>query len=159
MKLNDRECDDTVKNSVIGRKVKIEADGINCIGEIISQSNTGSVIISKFKGTTGSLSEKIWVAFEDNKFNNSKYTIKFVPGSKYPEYIYRDIRQRLQPFGSEYDPKDTSQDVKIDRMSKSRVIEEYLAWNGLINWGSSIISLIEDVYGISLEDLEENKNE
>lgn len=65
---------------------------------------------------------------------------------KYPDYIMQNLRMRL-----DLEPDDTSEDEKIMRMSKKKTVEEYFAWNGIIGYGSSMIDVVGDVFGVELK--------
>lgn len=65
--------------------------------------------------------------------------------NKYPDYIMKDVRQRL---GLEED--DTSRDNEINTMGKYRVLCMVCNWNGLIDYGSTIADWIDDIYGFNL---------
>lgn len=65
---------------------------------------------------------------------------------KYPEYIMKYLRQRRG-----LDPNDISQDDRIMKMSKEEALNDVASWNGLINYGYTIKSWVEQIYGIDLE--------
>jgi len=64
---------------------------------------------------------------------------------KYPEYIMRSVRQR---FGLE--PDDTSRDKDIDVMSPIEVFDEWLGWQGIIGYCGTILSVVEDIFGVEI---------
>lgn len=65
----------------------------------------------------------------------------------YPEYIMRYLRQR---DGLEED--DTSQDVRLNRLTKDDVFSEVIWWHGLIGgWPALIKRWIKDIYGVDLD--------
>lgn len=65
---------------------------------------------------------------------------------KYSEEIMEDLRQRRG-----LEREDTSQDKKIMEMSKDEALDEVATWNGLIGYGNTIKTWIEEIYGIELE--------
>lgn len=71
--------------------------------------------------------------------------------NKYPNYIMEDLRRRCG-----LGPSNTSRDDCFNSWSKSRVLDEVAAWNGLLGgWGSEIKGWIRAIYGIDLDELEE----
>lgn len=71
----------------------------------------------------------------------------------YPDNIMQDLRQRR---GLKAD--DTSEDIEILKMNKSKVLNEIATWNGLINYGDVIIKWIEQIYNIELYQRDESKD-
>ena len=67
---------------------------------------------------------------------------------KYPENIMEDVRERL---GLESD--DDSRDKEIMEMSKDKILDEVVKWNGLINYGDTIKNWVQDIYNIDLDSL------
>jgi len=63
----------------------------------------------------------------------------------YPESIMRKVRQCL-----ELDSTDISRDKEIMQMSKNEVFEHCCAWEGLINYGSTLRGWIKSIYGVEL---------
>ena len=70
--------------------------------------------------------------------------------NKYSHYIMGNIRQVLG-----LEPTDTSRDEEIINMSRKEIIEKYLLWEGIINFTEEILSVIEEVYDVYLEEEEE----
>ena len=68
---------------------------------------------------------------------------------KYPENIMRNVRGNL---GLEYN--DTSCDNKIEAMSKSEIFNRVCEWDGLIDYGDTIIRWIKQIYGIDLNKIQ-----
>ncbi|AAK79130.1 hypothetical protein BJV85_002841 [Clostridium acetobutylicum] len=66
---------------------------------------------------------------------------------KYSQDIMEDCRQRLG-----LEKNDTSKDNIIMEWSKSRVLNEVTAWNGLIGFGDTIVKWVESICEINLED-------
>lgn len=66
---------------------------------------------------------------------------------KYSDEIMEACRQRR---GLEED--DESQDDEIMAMDKSEVLDEVATWEGLLGYGDTIKSWVEDIYGIELND-------
>ena len=64
---------------------------------------------------------------------------------KYPENIMRMVRGNLD---LEFD--DTSRDGEIEAMSKQEVLNRVCNWDGLIDYGDTIIKWINQIYGIDL---------
>lgn len=64
---------------------------------------------------------------------------------KYSKGIMGDLRERR-----DLDRNDTSQDEEIMKMSKDEVLDEVATWNGLIGYGYTIKSWVEEIYGIEL---------
>lgn len=70
----------------------------------------------------------------------------------YTDYIMESVRQNL---GLDHD--DTSKDSLIAEMDKDEILDRVATWNNLINFGSSIRSWVEDIWGIDLSAIEEAK--
>ena len=66
---------------------------------------------------------------------------------KYPEYILHYVRANMG-----YNPDDKRADKEIEHMSKAEVFRQYLEWEGIIGYTGTILGLIEDIYGIQLEE-------
>ncbi len=66
---------------------------------------------------------------------------------KYSSYIMIALREQL---GLRED--DTSRDEEIMRMSKKSVVDMYLANEGLFFFTSKLLSMVEDIYDIRLEE-------
>lgn len=66
---------------------------------------------------------------------------------KYPENIMRDVRRNLG-----LDEMDTSRDLEIYQMDRKDILNAVCTWNGLIGYGYTIASWIEDIYQIKLDD-------
>ena len=69
---------------------------------------------------------------------------------KYPENIMRMVRGNLE---LEFD--DTNHDGEIEAMSKHEVFNRVCNWDGLIDYGDTIIKWINQIYGIDLNKMEE----
>lgn len=63
-----------------------------------------------------------------------------------PEYIMEVMRQRRF-----LDEDDTSEDAEILEMSGLDFLDNWLEWEGICNYTSSILQVIEIAYGIDLE--------
>lgn len=74
-------------------------------------------------------------------------------GNKYPEYIMAILRQRLN-----LEPTDTSRDTEINLYTPNEAFEEVLNWEGFIGWAGTIKTWIDSIYGINLNDVE-NEND
>jgi hypothetical protein len=76
--------------------------------------------------------------------------------AKYPDYIMRQVRLNL---GLDY--TDTSEDAIIAGMGQKEILDRCLKWNGLVGYTESLIEVVSDVYGVSLEegDTENNTSE
>lgn len=70
---------------------------------------------------------------------------------KYSEYIMEKVRGSLG-----LDEDDTSMDDYINSMSKMEVFGAVLQWEGIIGYEYAISGWIEEIFGISLEDIEED---
>lgn len=64
----------------------------------------------------------------------------------YPVYILVNVRQNLG-----VESNDDSQDGRIGAMSKDEILDRWLTWQGLINYGSAIRQAIRDIYGVELK--------
>lgn len=65
---------------------------------------------------------------------------------QYPDYIYESVRQR---WG--YDEHDDSCDADIDALDKTEVLNIVASWDGLIDYGPTILEWVNDIYGLDLE--------
>lgn len=70
--------------------------------------------------------------------------------NKFSESVMELLRQRL---GLEED--DTSRDNEINSYSMNEAFDEVLIWNGIIGYGNEIRSLIDDIYGLCIDDFNE----
>lgn len=68
---------------------------------------------------------------------------------KYPENIMRKVRGNLN-----LELDDTSRDGEIEVMSKQEVFDRVCNWDGLINYGDTIIKWISQIYGIDLNKID-----
>lgn len=68
----------------------------------------------------------------------------------YSDSVMQNLRQQL---GLE-DPYDTSRDEEIMHMSKLSAFEGCLVWEGIIGYGRIIIGFLQDIYGITFEDID-----
>lgn len=68
---------------------------------------------------------------------------------KYSENIMRKVRGNLN---LEFD--DTSRDREIEAMSKREVLYRVCDWEGLFGYRDTIISWINQIYGIDLNKME-----
>ena len=66
---------------------------------------------------------------------------------KYPEYIMRDVRRNM---GLDFD--DTSIDNEIETMTPTEIFERWLEWQGIIGYSHRILSAVEEIFDIELED-------
>lgn len=64
---------------------------------------------------------------------------------KYPENIMRMVRGNL-----DLELDDKSRDGEIVAMSKREVLNRVCNWDGLIDYGDTIIKWINQIYGIDL---------
>lgn len=69
---------------------------------------------------------------------------------KYSENIMRKVRGNL-----DLELDDKSRDGEIDAMSKREVFNRVCNWDGLIDYGDTIIKWINQIYGIDLNKMEE----
>ena len=67
--------------------------------------------------------------------------------NKYSESIMSYVRQNLY-----LKPDDASRDTEINSMSKDEILDRVCNWNGLIHYGSTIKSWVEDIYKIELKE-------
>lgn len=65
---------------------------------------------------------------------------------RYPSVIY-DIRKNMG-----LDEDDDSKDDQIINMPRSRLLERYLTWNGIIGYNHMIASAVGEIYGVYLSD-------
>ena len=72
--------------------------------------------------------------------------------SKCPEEIMQILRERLG-----IEPDDTSRDSEINTYSCNEAFEEVLTWEGFLGYKRTIISWINDIYGIDLNEVSFNK--
>lgn len=68
---------------------------------------------------------------------------------KYPENIMRMVRGNL-----DLELDDKSRDGEIEAMSKQEVLNRVCNWDGLIDYGDTIIKWINQIYGIDLNKIE-----
>ena len=61
------------------------------------------------------------------------------------EHILKDVR-RNTPFNS----KEDFSDDEINKKSNREIFDHWLQWNGLIGYTSTIISVVENIYGVKL---------
>jgi len=66
--------------------------------------------------------------------------------NKYPASIMDTVRRRLGLEGN-----DASKDARINVMSRNKVFDACLEWEGLIDWGHTIRGWIKDIYGVDLK--------
>lgn len=69
---------------------------------------------------------------------------------KYPENIMRMVRGNL-----DLELDDKSRDGEIEAMSKQEVLNRVCDWDGLIDYGNTIIKWINQIYGVDLNKMEE----
>lgn len=69
---------------------------------------------------------------------------------KYPENIMRMVRGNL-----DLELDDKSRDGEIAAMRKREVFNRVCNWDGLIDYGDTIIKWINQIYGIDLNKMEE----
>lgn len=69
---------------------------------------------------------------------------------KYPENIMRMVRGNL-----DLELDDKSCDGEIEAMSKQEVLNRVCDWDGLIDYGNTIIKWINQIYGVDLNKMEE----
>lgn len=67
---------------------------------------------------------------------------------KYPEYIMRYVRERL-----DLEPDDTSKDEEINMMTPTEVFTEWLEWQGIIGYSDTILQAVEDIFDIELQNI------
>lgn len=68
---------------------------------------------------------------------------------KYSENIMRMVRGNL-----DLELDDTSLDGEIEAMSKREVFDRVCSWDGLINYGDTIVKWINQIYGIDLNKID-----
>lgn len=68
---------------------------------------------------------------------------------KYPENIMCKVRGSL-----DLELDDKSRDGEIEAMSKQEVLNRVCNWDGLINYGDTIIKWINQIYGIDLNKID-----
>ena len=68
---------------------------------------------------------------------------------KYPENIMRMVRGNL-----DLELDNTSRDGEIEAMSKREVFDRVCSWDGLINYGDTIVKWINQIYGIDLNKID-----
>ena len=68
---------------------------------------------------------------------------------KYPEHIMQSLRMR-------YDiPKDDDcMDKVFESMPKTQVLDEVLGWEGICGYTQFFIELVNDIFGVDLEEVE-----
>lgn len=69
---------------------------------------------------------------------------------KYDECIMEELRQRKG-----LEPNDKYFDDEIMSMSKEEALDEICTWNGLIGFGSTVKTWVEEIYRVNLDDYEE----
>lgn len=62
------------------------------------------------------------------------------------KYVKQILRQRLG-----LEPTDSSRDKELEIMSNREIFDECLRWEGIIGYGDRIISMVEDIFGVTLE--------
>jgi len=78
-----------------------------------------------------------------------KYEIGELEG-KYPEDIMSDTRENMG-----YEPDIETADDEIMSCSKTEILDKVATWNGLIGYGNTIKSWVEDIWNIELDSLDE----
>ena len=63
----------------------------------------------------------------------------------YPNYIMKAIRQNMG-----LEPDDESNDEEIMEMNHSEIFERWLQWQGILGFGDRILSVVEEIFGITL---------
>lgn len=81
----------------------------------------------------------------DAQAGEDDYSIRVQKAGKYSDEVYRFVRQRLG-----YDEFDGTHDGEIDMMERSTVFNEVCNWEGLVEYGETVMEWIECVYGIDL---------
>lgn len=69
---------------------------------------------------------------------------------KYPEHIIETVRKRLG-----LKENDTSKDQRILEMSKSQIFSHFLERNGLMGYSNTIKFWVNDIYGVTLDEDED----
>lgn len=73
--------------------------------------------------------------------------------NRYPEYIMRYLRQRRG-----LPPDDTRDDEWLSKFTPAMAFSEVLEWKGFLGgWDTTIKGWILDIFGVDLDDLEENQ--
>lgn len=75
-------------------------------------------------------------------FAEAKKEAEVLKDMKYPEYIYRNVRQAL---GLE-DAQDTSKDEEINEMSKADVLKKFWEWEGILGYSSLMYETVCDIF-------------
>lgn len=138
----------------VGNKVKIKNDlelgkiyGGVLFTEYMNKHKGSEVTIEEIhKGESRDyyLLEELLFHWGEDMFEESNIEVF---ENKYPPYIMRNVRENL---GLESD--DTSKDREINEMDKRRVLDAYLTWEGIIGYTYEIISIIEDIFEVELND-------
>lgn len=81
----------------------------------------------------------------DAAVGEEAYSVAAPKSGKYCDEVYRFVRQRLG-----YDENDASHDDEIDAMERSVVLNEACNWEGLIEYGETVMEWIDCVYGVDL---------
>lgn len=68
-------------------------------------------------------------------------------GDVYPEHILKMIRKR-----NGLDEADVTDDDEWNSMDPQTVFCECCEWNGLLGYGLSLLGLVQDVFGIDLDE-------
>lgn len=63
-----------------------------------------------------------------------------------PEYIMEILRQRRG-----YEPEDTTIDDELSTLTNSEVLNEVATWEGLIQYGATIMQWVEDIFDVDLK--------
>lgn len=79
---------------------------------------------------------------ENKKVSSTELELKT---KRRPEYIMKTLRKR-----EGLDENDRSYDHELNKLSDADVLNEIATWNGFLGYGDTIISWIEDIYGIEL---------
>ncbi len=90
--------------------------------------------------------DKIWtnIALQNHPVDNGDGTYP------YPEEIMENVREALG-----LEPDDESRDDEIRGMSKLDILDKVATWEGLIGYGGTIMSWVQDIWNINLDSLEE----
>lgn len=108
-------------------------------------------LIAQWEGVNGGECQKwvqdIWGIDLDAEVGEHPYVAFGVKdgNKKYPEYIYRCLRQR-----EGLDEYDDSRDDEFDTWDYATVLNEVATWNGLIDYGNIIIEWVDAAYNIYL---------
>lgn len=73
------------------------------------------------------------------------------------KYFYNIMAAVRQNLGLEAD--DTSMDERINAMTRQEVLNRVCEWEGLIDYGETILDWIEDIWGVDLDDIAERHDE